>query len=53
MIFTKNYRSLHDFVALTRVVDRKQSLLFKKEAQLLDYKASLDETSSTSENFSV
>jgi uncharacterized RDD family membrane protein YckC len=53
MIFTKNYRSLHDFVALTRVVDRKQSLLFKKEAQFIDYKASLDESSSSSQNFSV
>lgn len=42
MIFTKNYRSLHDFVAMTRVVDRKQSLLFHREEQLLDYKASLD-----------
>lgn len=42
MIFTKNYRSLHDFLAFTRVVDRKQSLIFSKEAQLLDYKASLE-----------
>jgi uncharacterized RDD family membrane protein YckC len=42
MIFTKNYRSLHDFLAITRVIDRKQSLIFTKEAQLLDYKASLD-----------
>ncbi len=53
MIFTKNYRSLHDFVALTRVVDRKQSLLFKKEAQFIDYKASLDDSSSSSQNFSL
>ncbi len=44
MIFTKNYRSLHDFLAMTRVIDRKQSLIFTKEAQLLDYKASLDNT---------
>lgn len=42
MIFSKNYRALHDFLAISRVVDKKQSLIFTKEAQLLDYKASLD-----------
>ena len=37
MIFTKNYRSIHDFVSFTKVVDDKQSKIFKSEANLLSY----------------
>jgi uncharacterized RDD family membrane protein YckC len=37
MIFTKNYRSIHDFVSFTKVVDDKQSMIFKTEANLLSY----------------
>jgi uncharacterized RDD family membrane protein YckC len=37
MIFTKNYRSIHDFVSFTKVVDDKQSMIFKSEANLLSY----------------
>ena len=37
MIFTKNYRSIHDFVSFTKVVDDKQSKIFKTEANLLSY----------------
>ena len=37
MIFTKNYRSIHDFVSFTKVVDDKQSKIFKTEASLLSY----------------
>jgi uncharacterized RDD family membrane protein YckC len=43
MIFTKNYRSIHDFVSFTKVVDDKQSMIFKTEANLLSYEDNFDQ----------
>lgn len=42
MIFTKNYRSLHDFVSLSKVVDSKQSLIFEDEGMLINYEGKLN-----------
>ena len=46
MIFTKNYRSLHDFVSLTKVVDDKQSKIFNNEASLLSYEDNFNQLTS-------
>jgi uncharacterized RDD family membrane protein YckC len=43
MIFSKNYRSFHDFASLTRVVDLKQSLIFPNQEALNAYETNLDQ----------
>ena len=45
MIFSKQYRALHDFFAQTRVVDSKQSTIFKTNDARLTYEKSLEEKS--------
>jgi uncharacterized RDD family membrane protein YckC len=39
MVFSKQYRTPHDWLASTRLVDRKKSLIFKDEAALDRYEA--------------
>jgi uncharacterized RDD family membrane protein YckC len=46
MIFTKNYRSIHDFVSFTKVIDDKQSKIFKTEANLLSYEDNFNQSTS-------
>jgi uncharacterized RDD family membrane protein YckC len=46
MIFTKNYRSLHDFVSFTKVVDDKQSKIFTSETNLLSYEDNFNQLTS-------
>jgi uncharacterized RDD family membrane protein YckC len=48
MVFTKQYRSANDFIALTRVVDKKASVIFVDEQSMLAYEHQLtkDEPSS-------
>lgn len=41
MIFTKNYRSGNDFLSFTKVVDAKNSLIFKTQEEALAFEASL------------
>ena len=41
MVFTKKNRSANDFVALTRVIDKKSSLVFKDEQAMLAYEHQL------------
>ena len=43
MIFSKQYRSLNDFFAFTRVIDSKQSTIFKTNEDRLMYEKSLEE----------
>jgi uncharacterized RDD family membrane protein YckC len=45
MIFTKNYRSLHDFIALTKVVDQKQSQVFDNLEAYEAYESGFDRPS--------
>jgi hypothetical protein len=49
MVFTKQYRSANDFIALTRVVDKKASVIFVDEQSMLAYEHQLtkDEPSSS------
>jgi uncharacterized RDD family membrane protein YckC len=48
MVFTKQYRSANDFIAFTRVVDKKASVIFVDEQSMLAYEHQLtkDEPSS-------
>jgi uncharacterized RDD family membrane protein YckC len=48
MVFTKFYRSANDFVALTRVVDKKASVVFKDEESMLAYEHQLTKDQPTS-----
>jgi uncharacterized RDD family membrane protein YckC len=41
MVFTKYYRSANDFFALTRVVDKKASVIFADEQNMLAYEHQL------------
>jgi len=41
MVFTKKNRSANDFVALTRVIDKKSSVVFKDEQAMLAYEHQL------------
>lgn len=41
MVFTKQYRSANDFIALTRVVDKKSSVIFIDEQSVLAYEHQL------------
>lgn len=41
MVFTKFYRSANDFIGLTRVVDKKTSVIFKDEQAMLAYEHQL------------
>jgi uncharacterized RDD family membrane protein YckC len=41
MVFTKHYRSANDFIALTRVVDKKASVIFVDEQSMLSYEHQL------------
>jgi uncharacterized RDD family membrane protein YckC len=41
MVFTKHYRSANDFIALTRVVDKKASVIFVDEQSMLAYERHL------------
>jgi uncharacterized RDD family membrane protein YckC len=48
MVFTKYYRSANDFIALTRVVDKKASVVFKGEQDMLAYEHQLTKDQPTS-----
>lgn len=48
MVFTKFYRSANDFIALTRVVDKKASVVFKDEQGMLAYEHQLTKDQPTS-----
>jgi uncharacterized RDD family membrane protein YckC len=48
MVFTKYYRSANDFIALTRVVDKKASVIFNDEQDMLAYEHQLTKDESTS-----
>jgi uncharacterized RDD family membrane protein YckC len=52
MIFTKNYRSLHDFIASTKVVDQKQSHVFPNVSAYEDYERSFDQSPSEKSTYS-
>jgi uncharacterized RDD family membrane protein YckC len=41
MVFTKFYRSANDYIALTRVVDKKSSVIFADEQSMLAYEHQL------------
>jgi uncharacterized RDD family membrane protein YckC len=41
MVFTKQYRSANDFIGLTRVVDKKASVIFVDEQSMLAYEHQL------------
>lgn len=43
MVFTKGYRSGNDFLGSTRVVDKKNSLVFEDEQALLAYESKLNQ----------
>jgi uncharacterized RDD family membrane protein YckC len=48
MVFTKFYRSANDYIALTRVVDKKASVVFKDEQGMLAYEHQLTKDQPTS-----
>lgn len=48
MVFTRYYRSANDFIALTRVVDKKASVVFKDEQGMLAYEHQLTKDQPTS-----
>lgn len=48
MVFTKNNRSGHDYLSWSRVINKKQSLIFKTEHELLAYQKNLEQSSSVS-----
>jgi uncharacterized RDD family membrane protein YckC len=48
MVFTKHYRSANDFIALTRVVDKKASVVFKDEQVMFAYESQLTKNQSAS-----
>jgi uncharacterized RDD family membrane protein YckC len=48
MVFTKFYRSANDFIALTRVVDKKASVIFTDEQNMLAYEHQLTKDQPTS-----
>jgi hypothetical protein len=48
MVFTKQYRSANDFIALTRVVDKKASVIFVDEQSMLAYEHQLTKDQPTS-----
>jgi uncharacterized RDD family membrane protein YckC len=52
MIFTKNYRSLHDFIASTKVVDQKQSHVFPNVSAYEEYERSFDQSPSEKSTYS-
>lgn len=48
MVFTKFYRSANDYIGLTRVVDKKASMVFKDEQDMLAYEHQLTKDQPTS-----
>ncbi len=48
MVFTKHYRSANDFLGLTRVVDKKASVIFIDEQSMLAYEHQLTKDQPTS-----
>jgi uncharacterized RDD family membrane protein YckC len=48
MVFTRYYRSANDFIGLTRVVDKKASVIFKDEQGMLAYEHQLTKDQPTS-----
>jgi uncharacterized RDD family membrane protein YckC len=48
MVFTKYYRSANDFIGLTRVVDKKASVIFIDEQSMLAYEHQLTKDEPTS-----
>jgi uncharacterized RDD family membrane protein YckC len=48
MVFTKHYRSANDYLALTRVVDKKASVIFIDEQSMLAYEHQLTKDQPTS-----